>query len=142
MTSDAIINGNLVILSNEERETAEKFHKHRVGFAWINGKLEFIPFGDDRDHQHWMLEEFNISADEFENIPRGYMMDGRIQFFIGSSFKEMNIGIVSDDDYAELFNVYNNTFDNTTVQMYNGVIVGKVGEIWEPKINLGTFSTK
>ena len=89
-----------------------------------------------------MLEEFNISADEFENIPRGYMMDGRIQFFIGSSFKEMNIGIVSDDDYAELFNVYNNTFDNTTVQMYNGVIVGKVGEIWEPKINLGTFSTK
>ena len=79
MTNDALINGEVRILSDKEKIDAESFHLRRLAFIWINDELFFNENpNDDRDHQHWVCEDFGITVEEFERLPRGYILPGRI----------------------------------------------------------------
>lgn len=142
MTNDALINGKVVTLTEEEKIAGEKFHRSRVPFAWIDKKLVFNDnAGDDRDHQHWLLEDFGISVEEFETMNRGYMIESRIQLFKGSKFEPINMDDVSVTDFSSLTHKHREIFNSTEVTICNGVHVGKVGEIWEPIFTLGNFAT-
>ena len=142
MKNDAIINGKTVLLSKTETERAAAFHKSRLPFAWIRGTLVFNNnANDDRDHQHWLLEDFGILPDEWEKTPRGYMIDGRIQLFIGSDFRELEFDIIPKSDITSICRKYYEVYKKPLVQIYNGVKVGKVGEIWKPIKKIGTFAT-
>lgn len=142
MKKEAIINGNQVILSEEDKAAGEEFHKKRYAFAWIKGKLTFNDnLNDDRDHQHWMLEDYEVSIEEWEVSPRGYMLPDRIQLFIGSHFSKLNTSEISITDFNELLFKHHERYNSTSVTVYNGVKVGKIGDIWEPLILLGTYNT-
>lgn len=142
MKNDAIINGNKVILSDEDRKAGEAFHRRRLAFAWVNGQLTFnTNENDDRDHQHWLLEDFGISVEEWETLPRGYMMEDRIQLFIGSDFRPLDTSIISVTDFNNLLHTHATRYNSESVKVYNGVKIGKVGEIWPPMECLGTFDT-
>lgn len=141
MKSDALINGEVIELTEDERKAGEKFHKGRKAFAWIKGKLEFIEEGDDRDHQHWMLDEFGITPAEFETTLRGYMNPDKIQLFIGSDFRPLDTDKISVDDFNKLLHIYGERYNKDTVEIYNGVVIGKVGDIWPPIYKLGVFNT-
>lgn len=137
MTSDAIINGQTVILEDDEKEAAEKFHKKRLAFAWIHGKLTFNEnLNDDRDHQHWLLEDFGISPAEWESIPRGYMLPGKIQLFIGSDFRKLDATAIPSTDFDLLRSKHYDRYGVSEINVYNGVFVGKVGDIWKPMEHL------
>lgn len=132
MTSEALLNKELVQLSEEETKRAEQFHLKRYAFAWIKGKLTFHTKQDERDHQHWLMEDYHISLEEFEETNRGYMIDGKIQLFIGSDFKPVDPSTVYMSDIKKLINEYSIRYKDETVSICNGVKIGKVGEIWEP----------
>ena len=140
MTNDAIINNTKVELSADEVKRAASFHKSRYAFAWVNGKLVFNDNeNDDRDHQHWLCEDYGITVEEWENTPRGYMMAGKIQLFIGSQFKPLDTNKISVIDFETLLHTQKNKFGTDKVVVYNGVKVGKVGDIWEPLEKMGEF---
>lgn len=135
MTNDAIINHKKVTLTLEEVEGASKFHKSRIPFFMDHhGYLIFNENPeDDRDHQHWMMEDHNYTLEEWESTPRGYFMEGRIQLFRGSSFSPVDISIVANC-YVALVTKYRSIFGDCPDVICNGVVVGKVGEVWKPAI--------
>lgn len=140
MKSDAIINGKVVELNDKEKKEAEEFHKKRYAFAWINGKLTFNDNeNDDRDHQHWLLDDYGVTPEQWEKLPRGYMLPDRIQLFIGSTFSAVPTDLISVTDFAELISKHHTRYNSKEVKVYNGVKIGKVGEVWEPITCLGTF---
>lgn len=139
MKSDAIINGKTITLANSARKAGEAFHKKRYAFAWVGGKLVYNDNEqDDRDHQHWLLEEYGITPEMFEAVPRGYMMGGRIQFLLGSAFGEVNMDTIKAEDITALVRKHTERYGLDKVEVYNGVIIGKIGEIWKPKTHIGT----
>ena len=132
---EALINGEIRHLSSDESSKAASFHSNRIAFIWIDGKLHFNKPRDTRDHQHWVLEDFGITAEEFELLPRGYCMKDRIQLFIGSDFKPLeneNLKLF-DDCFLEIARAQRKAFwSYENIPVYNGVIVGKVGDVWPP----------
>lgn len=142
MDKMARINGKMVELPDEERIAAEKFHRSRLSFAWINGDLVVNDnMSDDRDHHHWMGEDYGVTDEDFEKLPRGYMMLDKIQLFVGSSFAQISKADLSIPmrDILKLRDLYRKTFPENSgkVWIYNGVTIGKVGEIWSPIECLG-----
>lgn len=143
MTHDALINGKVVQLTNEEKEGAEKFHLERVKFAWINGELMFGDEpGDDRDHQHWLLEDFGITPEEFESINRGYMLPSRIQLFKGSDFRKIDMKEVNAEDLNTLIEYQFMKYGSASAVVYNGVKVKEVGSVWPPIDTVFTLMVK
>lgn len=133
MTTDALINGNIIELNSEEKEKAEKFHRERIAFVILDNKLVVNDNpDDDRDHQHWLTEDFKITIKEFERLTRGYIKPGRIQLFIGSKFECINPDTLRLDHLLDLICLHNKKFGNNDIQVFNGVHIGKVGDIWEP----------
>lgn len=141
MKSDALINKEKVILSEKDRVAGENFHKKRFAFAFVNGELKFNTAGDDRDHQHWLCEDFGLTVDEFENTPRGYMLPDRIQLFIGSDFRPLNTSLISMSDFNTLLRTHGDRYNTKKITVYNGVKIGKIGEVWSPLETVGVFST-
>lgn len=87
MTNDTVINGKEVELEGVEKTEAEKFHKEQIAFAMIpdgNGKnMQYeLVFNedstDDRDHMHWLMDDYGITLEVFEGLVRGYIKPGRI----------------------------------------------------------------
>ena len=61
---------------NEERDT----HKKRRAFIILNKELEFLPEGSSMSHFEYCQTK-GISKEEFNNIIRGYYLDGRVAFY-------------------------------------------------------------
>lgn len=144
MKDDAVINGEVVRLSTEERIAGENFHLNRLPFAWVKGVLTFNENpDDDRDHQHWLLEDLGIPVEEWETTPRGYIKEGRIQFLIGSRFRPItaqDMPNVSKADFQRILNKHWAMFPaEKGCHVYNGVRVGKIGELWPPIQHCGYY---
>lgn len=142
MKSDAIINNIKIELSKDEIERAASFHRSRYPFAWVNGQLVFNDkLNDDRDHQHWLCEDYGLTVEQWEVTPRGYMLPDRIQLFIGSSFAPLDTNSIRVDDFVTLLHKHKEKYNSYKVAVFNGVKVGKIGEVWEPIDKLGDFGT-
>lgn len=138
--TEALLNGKMTNLELDEAIKADKFHRNRFAFAWIDGKLTFNKLGDSRDHQHWLTEDFGLTLQEFEETPRGYIKEGRIQLFKGSDFRKIDIDKDLTDfksDKESLVKAHNKLFEGVTPEIFNGVKIGKVGEIWPPIEKIG-----
>lgn len=142
MTSDTVINGKEVELAEErvmaERVMAESFHKDQVAFAIVPiSNANILVFNenycDDRDHMHWLMEDYGISSEVVESVVRGYIKPGRIQLYTGSDFKCIDLQKVTLTDLERLEYKHNKHFRAGEIEVFNGVEVGRVGELWEPK---------
>lgn len=139
MDSRAIIKGKSIELNAEEISGAAEFHKNRIAFGDVLGEYRFNTNKlDDRDHQHWICEDYGLSVDEFESIIRGYMVDGEVYFYRGSDFRCVNEYEINLDNLYKVLEVYKENFASNEVNIYNGVHIGKVGERWLPKKKLIT----
>lgn len=133
MINEALINRQMQNISTDEAARAEKFHANRIPFFWYNNQFTYNKkAGDVRDHQHWLLEDFGISQVEFENIPRGYIKDGRIQLFIGSRFDPVDLSSLVSNWKEQVIRLYQAVYNNEVTEIYNGVHIGKIGDVWEP----------
>lgn len=143
---DAFVDGLNGYLKFQEKINVEKFHMNRIMFAWVNNKLIInSKINDTRDHQHWLLEDHEISITEFENVPRGYINRERIQLFIGSHFRpleEEDVKYIPYVDFCTLVDKHIEVYPNMPFEFCNGVKVGKVGEIWPPIEVLATYDSE
>lgn len=137
MDKRAVINKKTVFLNDNEIKNASDFHKKRVAFALRDKDFVFNNDPqDDRDHQHWLCEDYGMSIDEFEHVIRGYMRPGVITIYVSNSFDCVDPFHFSIGNLKQLLDEYKNVFDTETVTINNGVMVKTVGEIWPPKEEL------
>lgn len=129
-----------------DKIAGERFHAKRTLFVWIKGALKVnTDPNDDRDHLHWVTEDYGITVEKFEELPMGYMLPGSIQLFKGRYLKEL-----SKDEWdrivprlKDLLNAYKSTFNGddfvSEVSIFNGVRVGRIGNVWPPKSTILTL---
>ena len=132
--------------------TEQDFHKSRRAFIIMhhdsflyNPGLLVAPKNTDISHEQ-MLTCVNFHGRELQDFlmksPRGYCMNGELCVYQGFSGKtweltESNYKIVQQymPDLCALFNLNNDS------NLYLGVIVGRVGDVWERinKTTIGNF---
>lgn len=71
MDNKTIINGQTIELHDTDRKAAEDFHRNRIAFAWVDGKLEFNGLNDDRDNQHWLQEDLELHWNSLKTFIEG-----------------------------------------------------------------------
>ena len=144
MDNKTIINKKEIELTEDEIIRASNFHKSRKAFAIIDNKVIFNnTLDDDRDHQHWLKDAFDIDIDKFEITPRGYLRPDRIQLFVGSAFSSIDTSELSIENLEILLDKHMELYGYCDkVPVYNGVHIGKIGDIWEPEMCLGTYENR
>lgn len=114
--------------SEDSSNNVEKFHKERFMFAILkDGKLVYS-INDKRGHKEWLNEEHNIASNDFETLTRGYAKDGDIVFYKGSDFTYDTNVINEAYRYGATIAKMRSC---ETVNVYVGVLIGEVGEIWK-----------
>lgn len=112
------------------------FNPDRFGFCVIGDKIVVMD-ADKRDMstRTWMQDTLRLAIDDIDIVPRGYIMPGRIQFFVGDSYT--TCAEITEDIVADAISVYASLYDepNTIAiqtPVYNGVWPGNEGEKWPP----------
>lgn len=106
------------------------YHESRIMFAILNNNIHYLD-GDKRGHLEWLRNDFNITDGEFNEITRGYIRDGTIAVYKGFEFSA-----VSKKSLINTVNLIIREFnlDLNEYIIFNGVLVGNIGEIWKPLI--------
>lgn len=135
MAGTGFINGKEVALTEEENTNANDFHRSRLAFGILDadGKQRIVYNTDEREHYKWLKEDYNINTETFETMVRGYVMKDKIQFYTGSDFKDTEISHIDKNVFKELLTKAEEIFKSEHTRIFNGVNIGKVGEIWTPK---------
>lgn len=117
----------------EYEDAVNKFHTTRKAFFFLKGKLIFNENREDtRDHYHWVNEDFGVSLEEYNHSPRGYMLPGRIQFFIGDCFEPIDTSTIDIVSFGQILQRYKDTMSMPIVEVCNGVEIGELGKVWKP----------
>lgn len=125
---DEVFHTDITVRDINHEDRVNEFHKSRVMFAIIGGELKHA-VGDSRGHKEWLKEDYNLTDAEFELVTRGYMKDSNIVFYKGSNFTYDLCVEVDENIYshkiAEMYKI-------REVNVYVGVKVGEIGEVWTP----------
>ena len=66
----------------ETKDEARDFHRRRIAFIVIDEKIYYIK---NSGQSHWeFCQEKNISKEQFNELTRGYYIDGNIVFYKGN----------------------------------------------------------
>lgn len=140
MTKDTVINGKPVLLTDREMAKAAKFHKERLAFAIFGNVVVFNEDpSDDRDHLHWLAEDFRVDSEWFEELIRGYVSMGKIYLYRGTHFSGVPASAITSKHLNQLLSTHDNYFGRVDTDIYSGMVVGKVGEIWKPIKKIMSF---
>lgn len=113
--------------TNESNSDKVKyFHKKRIAFIIYQNKVFYIK---DSMFSHWeFAQTLGISKDEFNELCRGYYLDGKLIFYKGN--------FVYDDELIESAKQYfaeiKRELNLEKVNVYFGQKIGKIGEAWPP----------
>ena len=129
-------------------EKAAIFHTKRRAFIILSDiGLLVAPRNYNISHEQ-MLKKLGLSQDDILNFltiyPRGYFMDGELCIYQGYDMTPGAKWVLTNDgkkivqqyitDLRAIFNL------NDKTQVYTGVIVGEIGEVWK-KINMVQLKT-
>ena len=145
-----VLNGKKIEVTDEEYDAAVKFHLGRRIFIWPPSetyKLVINEPNDERDHYQWSREDLGISDLGFEFSPRGYMDPNGIYIYIGFGHCEIEGWRLDQmnlySSFKKLAQVHRQTYGpKDLIPVYNGVVMGKIGEQWPPKTLLCYLSTR
>lgn len=124
---------------NKTNTKEEDFHKSRIIFAVIDNSVHWTD--EPLSHDEWLSGEYNITEEEFENIPRGYIRKEqntvKIICYEGKKFEKT---LITNKQLKALFMIADIQFYYDTIEIYNGVEVGEVGEVWNGKYLINTIN--
>ncbi|MBO5477217.1 MAG: hypothetical protein J6A15_05630 [Clostridia bacterium] len=112
------------------RKEELEFHKSRVAFMIINSKIYFLE-NSDMSHKEWYLS-LGYDIEKFEDIVRGYYREGEIVFYKGDFIYDEHV-IKLAKQYSQKIKKHVKDFN---AKVYVGVIKGKVGQIWQPDLEI------
>jgi len=101
--------------------------KDKMLFMLYNGEIKYL-VNNGMDHREWFIS-LGGRQEEYDNLIRGFIMDGKIVFFKGPEFKYDNEVIEAAKRYAPGMRI---VLGNNTLTVCCGILPGKPGEKWEP----------
>lgn len=138
-----IINGEERDLNKEEQKGVADFHNSRVAFAIIGDKNNYqlaINVHDPREHRVYLKEDFGIDDEKFETLMRGYIKEGKINFYITSYFEKIDFNEISEEMLSDLLNLAKKEFSPGVYTIGNGLVVGVPGgPEWPPREIIGKW---
>lgn len=99
-----------------------------IFFIW-DGQLKCIA-DEKMDHREW-ITSLGLPLDNFENLIRGYVVDGKIVFFKGSTFN------YDDEVYKAAIQfgpMIRNLCNNSSLPICCGILIEAYGSKWEPVV--------
>lgn len=100
---------------------------NRILFLIYNNEVKYLQ-NSNMDHREWFLS-LGGKQEEYEQLIRGFIMDGKVLFFKGSEFKYDNE--VYDTARKFAHNI-RSTLNNNNLVICCGILPGLPGQKWEP----------
>lgn len=117
-------------------EVEQIFHQSRVAFMIINQKVIYLR-DSGMSHLEWYTS-LNLPVESFDETIRGYYKNGKIIFYKGD--------FLYDDEVIKTAEYYGDEIkkevNDSNALVYAGVKKGKIGEVWEPIIQIKTKTRK
>lgn len=109
----------------------QDFIDSRTPFIIRNGTLHFASSNMKKTCKAWATSN-GLSAEDWANSIRGYIIEGRVQFFTGKNYREVPFNQLLRKYVMAAVDKHMSMFPGSSVHVYNGVKVGESGEVWEP----------
>ena len=100
---------------------------NRILFLIYNNEVKYLQ-NSNMDHREWFLS-LGGKQEEYEQLIRGFIMDGKVLFFKGSEFKYDNE--VYDTARKFAHNI-RSTLNNNNLVICCGILPGLPGQKCEP----------
>lgn len=117
-------------------EVEQKFHQSRVAFMIIDDEVMYLR-DSGMSHLEWYLS-LGLSEDKFDEVVRGYYKNGRIIFYKGDFSYDEEV-ITCAENYSGY--IMKEVQDDDAL-VFAGVKKGKIGEPWDPVVQITTKKRK
>ncbi|MGN1227894.1 MAG: hypothetical protein ACI4TX_04550 [Christensenellales bacterium] len=111
----------------ETIDESRDFHSKRRAFVIYKDTLYFTEKGNSMSHWEFCSNKFNLTKSDFNELTRGYYMDGNIVFYKDNFIYDDKV----IQDGLKYINQIKNILNISNVKIYFGVIIGNVGENWQ-----------
>ena len=104
---------------------------NKILFMIVGNQVKYLS-GSTMDHREWYTS-LGLDINNYENIVRGYVMDGKIVYFKGSTFNY-------DEEVINAAKVYTPSLRvllNINYPVYCGIIINQYTSKWEPVVQIG-----
>lgn len=109
----------------ETKDEARDFHRRRIAFIVIDEKIYYIK---NSGQSHWeFCQEKNISKEQFNELTRGYYIDGNIVFYKGNFIYDQALIC----DAMKYIIKIKKDCNLSQMKIYFGQIVPKGDEPWQ-----------
>lgn len=108
------------------KDESREFHSKRRAFVIYKNTLYFIEKGSSMSHYEFCSSKLNLSKDEFNELTRGYYLDGDLVFYKDNFVYDENVikeGLLYVNQIKEVLNI-------SEAKVWFGLIEGKPGESW------------
>ena len=104
---------------------------NKVLFMVLDNQVVYLQ-NSNMDHREWFVS-LGKNPDEFDNVIRGFIMDGKIVFFKGMNFN-YDQGVI--DVATKVAPSIRITLQNPSLEVYCGIVINSYGEKWEPVLKI------
>lgn len=106
-------------------------NNNRILFMIIDKEVKYYQ-GADMDHKEWYLS-LGLDANEFDNIVRGFIADGKIVFYKGQNFNYDDEVMRKAKGFAPSMRI---TLGNLNLEVWCGVMINGFNSKWEPIVRI------
>ena len=103
----------------------------RVLFMIIGDEVKYLA-DSNMDHREWYIS-LGYDGSDFENIIRGYVIDGKIVFFKGENFNYDESVMRTAKRFSQGMRL---TLNNPNLEVWCGIVINSYGEKWEPIVKI------
>ena len=108
------------------KDESRDFHKRRRAFVIYRNELFFIDKGSAMSHWEFCSSKLNLSKGVFNELTRGYYLDGNLVFYKNNFSYDKNVIA----EALKYLNEIKKILKITEVKIYFGLVMGKPGENW------------
>ena len=99
----------------------------RILFMIVDGEVKYLT-NSDMDHREWYLS-LGYDNNNFDNVVRGYVIEGKIVFFKGMNFNYDEEVIKEAKKHAHSMRL---ALNNPSLEVWCGIVINSQGAKWEP----------
>lgn len=104
---------------------------NKILFMILDNQVVYLTSGS-MDHREWYVS-LGRNSEDFDNVIRGFILDGKIVFFKGMNFNYDQEVINAATMFAPNIRSF---LQNPTLEVYCGIVVNSYGEKWEPVLKI------
>ncbi len=108
------------------KDESRDFHAKRRAFVIYKNELFFIEKGSSMSHWEFCSSKLNLNKDVFNQLTRGYYLDGNLVFYKDNFSYDENVINEALKYVSQIKQILN----TTDVKIYFGLIVGEPGGNW------------